>query len=187
MLRRLHLALQGGGIALLALSLMACGSGPQVGATARAELMSAAGERVGTVTLTQGPEGVLVAAEVEGLAPGGHGINIHSVGTCTPDFSAAGDHFDPGERRSGFVHPNWKRGDTAGTHGGDLPNIYAASDGTARADFFTEGVTLATGENHSLFDDDGSSVVINEKPDSYGEGEHANTGARVACGVIRRS
>lgn len=186
MVKRLRWAVLNGGLALLCLSLVACGSGVQVGATAEAVLVSPGGDTMGTVTFTQGPEGVLVAADVEGLAPGGHGINIHAVGSCAPDFSAAGDHFDPLENHSGFVHPNWRRGDTAGAHGGDLPNIYAASDGSARADFFTLGVTLAGGEDHSLFDDDGSSVVINEKPDTYLEDEHANTGARVACGVIRR-
>ena len=175
------------GAVLMSVVLLACGSGPDIGATASAVLHSPEGETLGTVSFTQGPEGVLVAADVEGLAPGGHAINIHAVGVCTPDFTAAGDHFDPSENYSGFVHPNWKRGDTAGAHGGDLPNLYAASDGTARADFYTEGVTLASGEDHSLFDDDGSSVVINEKPDTYGEDDHANTGARVACGVIRRS
>ena len=187
MLKRLRRVVLNGGVVALSLALVACGSDPQVGATAQAVLVSPDGETMGTVTFVQGPEGVLVAADVEGLAPGGHGINIHAVGVCTPDFSAAGDHFDPSENHSGFVHPAWKRGDTAGVHGGDLPNIYAASDGSARADFFTEGVTLAGGEDHSLFDDDGSSVVINEKPDTYLEDEHANTGARVACGVIQRS
>ena len=175
------------GALCLTVLLLACGAGPEIGATAAAVLVSSDGRTIGTVTFTQGSEGVLVAADVQGLAPGGHGINIHSVGACEPDFEAAGDHFDPTKRQRGFVHPNWKRSETAGDHGGDLPNIYAAADGTARADFFTDGVTLASGHNHSLFDGDGSAIVITETADTYGEGQHADTGTRVACGVIERS
>ena len=48
--------------------------------------------------------------------------------------------------------------------GGDLLNIYAASDGTGRADFFSEGVTLDEGPRNSVFDDDGSAIVVHEKP-----------------------
>ncbi len=155
-----------------------------VGAEASAVLVSQDGEAVGSVKLTQAASGVLVAAQVEGLAPGGHAFIIHSVGACTPDFEAAGDHFDPeGVGEHGFIHPNW-RGSSGPVHGGDLPNIYAAADGSARADFFTEGITLDAGKGHSLFDADGASIIVHEKPDTYGEGEH-DTGSRIACGVIR--
>ena len=158
---------------------------PNVGVKASAVLVSQDGEAIGSVSLTQAATGVLVAARVEGIAPGGHAFIIHSVGACTPDFDAAGDHFDPeGVGEHGFIHPNW-RGSSGRTHGGDLPNIYAAADGSARADFFTEGVTLDTGRDHSLFDADGSAIIVHEKPDSYGEVE-ADTGSRIACGVIER-
>ena len=48
-------------------------------------------------------------------------------------------------------------------------NIYAGGDGTARADFFAADINLGTGVDHSIFDDDGSSI-IHEKPDIYVEG-----------------
>ncbi len=157
---------------------------PNIGATASAVLVSQDGESIGSVTFRQAAGGVLVAAKADGLAPGGHAFIIHSVGACTPDFDAAGDHFDPEDiGEHGFVHPNW-RGSSGEAHGGDLPNIYAAADGTARADFFTDGVTLDTGKDHSLFDADGSAIIVHEKPDAYGEVE-SDTGSRVACGVIR--
>ena len=70
-------------------------------------------------------------------------------------------------------------------HGGDLPNIYAASDGSARADFFTVGIALDTNQPHSIFDADGSAIIVHEHPDAYGE-EESDTGNRVACGVIAR-
>ena len=159
---------------------------PEVGAMARAELVSPNGNALGTVTFRQVASGVLVAATVEGLAPGGHAFIIHETGACMPDFSAAGDHFNPTGSEHGFIHESWRRGESGGGHGGDLPNIYAASDGTARADFFTEGITLDIGPDHSVFDSDGSAIIVHEKPDSYGE-EESDTGARVACGIIRRT
>ncbi|MCY4530613.1 MAG: superoxide dismutase family protein [Chloroflexi bacterium] len=156
---------------------------PTVGLTAEATLESPDGDAMGTVTFRQVASGVLVMADVTGLAPGGHAFIIHEVGSCTPDFDAAGDHFNPEESEHGFIHPTWKRGESTGGHGGDLPNVYAASDGSARADFFTEGITLNSGPRHSLFDADGSAIIVHEKPDAYGE-EESDTGSRVACGVI---
>ncbi len=159
---------------------------PTVGLTAAATLESPSGDTIGTVTFRQVAAGVLVAVEARGLAPGGHAFIIHETGACTPDFDAAGDHFNPTDAEHGFIHPNWSRGEATGGHGGDLPNIYAASDGSARADFFTEGITLDVGPRHSVFDDDGSAIIVHEKPDAYGE-EESDTGSRLACGVIRHT
>ena len=158
----------------------------EVGATAYANLASPDGTPVGTVTMVQGPEGILVQVQAENLTAGGHAFIIHEVGKCTLDFAAAGDHFDPGESRSGFIHPSWRGGEPLGSHGGDLPNIYAAADGTARADFFTEGISLDTDSAHSIFDSDGSAIIIYEKPDAYGE-EETDAGERIACGAIYRN
>ena len=146
-----------------------------VGATATAMLAGPDGAAIGTVTLTQGPHGVLIAADLAGLTPGGHGFHIHQTGTCAPDFAAAGDHFAPKGLEHGYDNE-------AGYHAGDLPNIYVAADGTARADFFTREVTLTAGLTHSLFDEDGSAIIVHEKPDTYGQ--DAGAGGRVACGVI---
>ena len=170
-----------------ALSLLTNRSGeatqPVVGLTAQATLESADGDFVGTVKFRQAASGVLIMADLKGISPGGHAFIIHETGACAPDFGAAGDHFNPAETEHGFVHPGWKRSGVGEAHGGDLPNIYAASDGAARADFFTEGITLDVEHAHSVFDDDGSAIIVHEHPDSYGEDE-SDTGIRLACGVI---
>lgn len=174
--------------AALALSLLlslACGGDGEeepeagVGITAVAVIMDAAGETLGTVTLTQGPQGVLVSAELRGLPPGGHGFHIHETGACAPDFSAAGSHFNPTDQTHGFLF-------STGQHAGDLPNLYVAADGTVRADVFTNDISLAGDDDRSLFDDDGSAVIIHEKADAYGE-DSGTAGGRIACGVIERS
>ncbi len=160
-------------------------SEPTPGLTAAAALISPDGASIGTVAFRQTATGVLVMADVKGLAPGGHAFIVHEVGACTPDFESAGDHFNPSDAEHGFIHSAWK-GESGGGHGGDLPNIYAASDGSARADFIASGFTLDVGPDHSIFDADGSAIIVHEKPDSYGE-EESDTGSRVACGVITRT
>ena len=156
---------------------------PTVGLTAEATLVSPSGDAMGAVVFRQAAGGVLVMADVRGLVPGGHAFIIHETGECAPDFSAAGDHFNPAEAEHGFIHPAWNRDESGEAHGGDLPNIYAASDGSARADFFTVGITLDEGPRNSVFDLDGSAIIVHERPDSYGMDE-PDTGSRVACGVI---
>ena len=149
-----------------------------VGTTATAKMQGPDGADLGTVTLTQGPQGVLVMADLTGLAPGAHGFHIHEVGTCSPDFSAAGDHFTLEGVEHGYMNPN-------GQHLGDMPNIHAAADGTARADVFNGAVTLADGSDNSVFDADGSAIIVHEKGDTYGA--DAGAGGRVACGVIEKN
>lgn len=167
---------------LLAAIMVACGpaeSRPvEIATGASAQIMGPGGESLGTVTLTQGGQGVLVQADLSGLTPGGHGFHIHETGSCAPDFSAAGDHFAPAGVKHGYFNP-------AGHHAGDLPNIYAGADGTARADFFSGAITLAEGESNSLFDSDGSAIIVHERADTYGA--DAGAGGRVGCGVIVQS
>ena len=134
------------------------------------------GADMGTVKLIQGSKGVLVMADLWGLSPGFHGFHVHTTGSCTPDFSAAGDHFSPSGAGHGYMNDE-------GPHAGDLPNIYAGPDGIARADFYSEAITLASGEDTSVLDEDGSAIIVHEKPDTYGA--EAGAGGRVACGVIQ--
>ncbi len=148
----------------------------RVAATATAVMAGPDGAEMGIVTLTEGPHGVLVSADVSGLSPGGHGFHIHEVGKCSPDFGEAGGHFDHDNSGHGLMH-------SVAHHAGDLPNIFAAADGTARADHFTDAVTLGSGPS-SVFDADGSAIIIHAKPDSYGADPAA--GDRVACGVISK-
>ncbi len=154
--------------------------------SATAPMVSQSGDAIGAVTFRQQGNSVVVALDINGLGPGGHAVSVHAVGSCSPDFAAAGDHFDATPSRVGFVHPNWKRSGVHGDHGGDLPNVYAHDDGSARADFITDGFTLRTGHDHSILDDDGAAIVIHELPQAYGVAE-GSTGVRLACGVIRRN
>ncbi|MXX99702.1 MAG: superoxide dismutase family protein [Chloroflexi bacterium] len=169
-------------VSLLAAIAAACGpaeSGPlEIATTASAQVMGPEGESLGTVTFTQAERGVLVQADLSGLTPGAHGFHIHETGSCAPDFSAAGDHFAPSGIEHGYFNPE-------GHHAGDLPNIYAGADGITRADFFSGAISLADGEPNSLFDEDGSAIIVHEKGDTYGA--DAGAGGRVGCGVVARN
>jgi Cu-Zn family superoxide dismutase len=152
-------------------------SGPP-GATAR--LKDAQGQPVGTATLTERDGRVRLAIEVRGLTPGEHGIHVHAVGRCDPPgFTTAGAHANPLSRRHGLEAPD-------GAHAGDLPNLAADASGAARYEATTDRITLAAGPR-TVFDADGSAVVIHAGPDDQRTDPAGNSGERVACGVIERS
>ena len=144
---------------------------------ASAEIIGTDGAVIGKVTFEQTPGGVLVSVEATGLPPGGHGIHLHAVGACTPDFKAATGHINPDGAMHGLRHPE-------GPDNGDLPNLYAAADGSARAEFFTTRVSVAGGDMPSLLDEDGSAVIIHENPDDHATQPIGGSGGRIACGVI---
>lgn len=152
------------------------------GVQATAVVIAPDGSEIGTVQFEQGTTGVLLTVEVSGLSPGAHGIHLHAVGACTPDFTAAGGHINPDEGVHGLL--NLERA-ADNQDNGDLPNLYVASDGTARAEFFTTLVTVAGGSMPELLDDDGSTIVIHENPDDHETQPIGGAGDRVGCGVIQ--
>ena len=141
---------------------------------ASAKMVDKNGKSVGSVNLTETPHGVLVKAELHGLPPGGHGFHIHEIGSCTPDFAAAGGHFNPDGKGHGVTQKD-------GMHAGDMPNIYVASDGTVTAEVFNTLVSISAGPS-SIFDDNSSAIIVHEKPDTHLA--DAGAGGRIACGVI---
>jgi|GEM_PF-268227 len=144
---------------------------------ASAVLRGANGQQVGTATLTETAGGVRIALQVRDLPPGQHGIHVHTAGACEgPAFTSAGGHFNPTNAQHGLRNP-------AGAHAGDLPEILVAANGSASYVTTTNRITLGTGIT-SLFDADGSSVVIHTDPDDHVTDPTGNTGARIACGSI---
>jgi Cu-Zn family superoxide dismutase len=140
---------------------------------------------VGIAKFVADSNGVVhVNVKTEGLPSGLHGMHIHTVGSCTPTFAAAGGHFNP----TGAAHGEHAHGEHADHHAGDLPNLIVnealrGSGTTASAHF-----TLTAEVTNSLFDGDGSAIVIHANEDDFTAGTTAtgpgNSGARIACGVI---
>ena len=145
---------------------------------AAAEMINTDGAVIGKATFEQTPHGVLMNVEVTGLAPGAHGIHLHAVGACTPDFTAATGHINPDGVPHGLRHPD-------GPDHGDLPNLFVAADGSARAEFFTVLVSVSGGRMPALLDEDGSAVIIHEHPDDHLTQPIGGAGGRISCGIIR--
>jgi Cu-Zn family superoxide dismutase len=155
-------------------------------AHARARMIGLSGKELGTVELSQTARGVLIALDLHGLPPGEHAVHVHAVGACDPrtHFASAGPHLsvDP-QVFTPRAHGYFARG---GPDDGDLPNEFAAGDGTLRAATITNAFTLGNG-GKSIFDRDGASIVINARADDYLGQPGGNSGEPIACGVILRT
>lgn len=188
-------------IALAAATLLASGAGfaqsgtghqghqPAAGKVTGQAKAAIAGQGItGTATLTEktydtGVE-VEITVDAKGLKPGLHGVHLHAVGKCEPPaFTAAGGHFDPGP--AGNTDPDANHP----YHMGDIPNLRVAADGSGTLQARTTRVTISPGPL-SLFDADGSAIIIHANPDQGVTGEPksgVSGGPRVACGVIEKS
>lgn len=147
--------------------------------SARAVFMDQKGQTIGTATLIETPNGVLIRAEAANLPAGLHGFHIHEVGRCDGQagFESAGGHYNP----TGSQHGYWQQ---AGPHAGDMPNQTVEDDGKLLAEVFNPNVSFSG--QAPLFDQDGSSLVIHAMADDYRSQPSGAAGDRIACGVIQR-
>ena len=131
----------------------------------------------GTVTFTQKGNRVGVEAEVSGLTPGSHGFHVHEKGDCSaPDGVSAGGHFNP----AGKPHGNPNLPDH---HAGDMPMLVADASGNATLSSDVDVMTIGSGVTDIV----GKAVIVHKDPDDFTTQPTGNSGARVACGVIRKS
>ncbi len=150
----------------------------------------------GTATLTEqvtaeGVKEVTVAMKVQGLTDGKHAVHIHEVGQCEP-CAAAGGHHDPGP--SGQSRPDTTTDTVPATdinhpfHMGDLVNL-EVKNGVGTLKHTTSRVTLSPGRL-SVFDADGSSIIVHTQADTYCDEESelkkgCAGGTREACAVLK--
>ena len=147
---------------------------------ARADIKDAEGKTVGTASLRDTRDGVLITLNVKGLPQGLHAVHIHAVGKCEgPVFTTAGGHFNPLNKKHGLKNAD-------GPHAGDLPDMYVNKDGIGRYESLMESFTLGPGET-SILDAGGSALVIHASPDDNISDPSGNSGDRIACGVITQA
>ncbi len=133
--------------------------------------------KMGTATWVQ------VTLKARGLTAGLHGVHLHAVGKCEPDFAAAGGHFDPGPASNTDPDANHP------FHMGDLPNLEVGATGEGSFVAATTRVTLSDGPL-TVFDADGTAIIIHANPDQGITGEPksgVSGGPRIACGVLKKN
>jgi len=164
--------------------LFGCASVQQMSdAVSRAQVVmyNTAGNAIGTGTIWQDKDNVVhVDIATITLPAGSHGIHFHQVGKCeggSGAFATAGGHYNPMATEHGLNNPK-------GPHAGDNPDIQVPEGGVGHVAFTTNRVTLTPGPT-TLFDADGSALVIHANADDQVTNPSGNSGARIACGVVR--
>jgi len=137
------------------------------------------GNSIGTITIAEGPAGLVFTPKLTGLAPGLHGFHVHEKPDCAPGVKdgkpvpalAAGGHYDP-------AGTGKHEGHAGQGHLGDLPAFTVEADGTASA--------AVTAPRLKMADVKGRSIMIHAGGDNYSDQPAllGGGGARVACGVI---
>jgi len=152
-------------------------------AVSRAQVVmyNTAGNAIGTGTIWQDKDNIVhVDIATITLPAGSHGIHFHQVGKCeggSGAFATAGGHYNPMGTEHGLNNPK-------GPHAGDNPDIQVPESGAGHVAFTTNRVTLTPGPT-TLFDADGSALVIHANADDQVTNPSGNSGARIACGVVR--
>jgi Cu-Zn family superoxide dismutase len=143
-------------------------------------LIDANGEAVGLATFSESDAGVTVRLLIEGLTPGEHGWHLHEFGVCDPGgaepFASAGEHWNPTNMPHGGP-------DSPEHHVGDIGNLVADANGNAEGEITTADFTLSPGPT-SVFDEDGTAIVVHEGMDDLVTQPDGNSGPRYACGVV---
>ena len=171
-----------------AAAVSACVSAPTASALAPppgsiAYLKGPKGEEIGQAVIQQVPTGVVIDVEVKGLTPGWHGVHIHEKGDCSAaDFTSAGAHVHAGEgaREHGYLT-------MSGGEAGDLPNLWVGADGTGKAQFYSNRVSLTEGTGKvALWANHGetAAVIVHATKDDHYTQPIGGSGARVACGKL---
>jgi len=138
------------------------------------------GKAIGTITISEGPDGLLFTPQLSNLPPGAHGFHVHQNPDCAAGVKdgkqvpglAAGGHYDPANTAK-------HEGPQGKGHLGDLPALTVGADGKA--------VTAVTAPRLKLADVKGHSLMIHAGGDNYSDqpAPLGGGGARFACGVIK--
>lgn len=138
------------------------------------------GKAIGSVTISDTPQGLKLVPALSDLTPGLHGFHVHERPDCGPGIKegkpaaglAAGGHFDPAA--------TGKHEGPAGTgHLGDLPALSVGDYGKATAPVVAPRLKLADVKGRTLMIHAGGDN-FSDTPAPLGGG-----GGRVACGVIK--
>jgi Cu-Zn family superoxide dismutase len=138
------------------------------------------GKSIGTITISEGPTGLVFTPKLTDLAPGLHGFHVHQNADCAAGMKdgktvpglAAGGHYDP-------ANSGKHEGPQGKGHLGDLPALTVGADGTATAAVVAPRLKMA--------DMKGRSLMVHAGGDNYADqpAPLGGGGARIACGTIK--
>jgi Cu-Zn family superoxide dismutase len=157
--------------------LVGCQSVPEEPLRATAALQATKGNKAfGEATFEEVDGKVRVIVFTQGLVPGReHGLHIHEAGDCSSgDGMSAKGHFNPHGKPHGTPGASER-------HAGDLPSLKADKSGRAKLDVTVELFTVRPGPASVV----GRGLIIHADPDDYKTQPTGNSGARIACGVIK--
>ena len=131
----------------------------------------------GTAKFVQTGKNVEMDLNVYKLTPGIHAVHIHEKGDCSStDGSSAGGHWNPTN------HDHGKFGSET-FHMGDIGNLNADKDGTARMVFKTDKWCIGCkDETKNIV---GKSLIIHTGRDDFKTQPTGNAGGRVGCIEIK--
>ncbi len=183
-------------LALIGLVAVACAGGSSVGRSSatpnsdsfdesptaivgNAALLDKDGKVVGLASFRETRLGVRVEIRVTGLPPGKHGTHIHEVGKCDgPDFTSAGGHFNVNRQQHGLPG-------AITSHAGELPNLEVGTDGKGSLLFYSPHLSLNRAASNGLTFGNGTAVIVHAQVDDYTTQPAGNSGARIACGIVK--
>jgi Cu-Zn family superoxide dismutase len=139
------------------------------------------GDKLGTISLKNTPDGLKVTAQLNGLPPGNNGMHFHLKPTCEAGFEgekriaglAAGGHYGHDHMMMGMdmndsAHMEHMKNTKPK---GDLPPLLTNNKGNSSAIVYGSKLTLAELRGRSL--------MIHNGPDQNGE-----SGVKIACAII---
>ncbi len=165
-------------VLLSACAVLASCANYDMGPTASVQLEPTRGNAAkGELHFMQRGNTVKVMGKISGLKPNAeHGFHIHDKGDCSSgDGMSAAGHFNP----TGKPHGAHGHGDH---HAGDIPSLMADANGVANVNFESNTISLMGGQSTNII---GRGVIVHKDPDDYKTQPTGNSGARLACGVIK--
>lgn len=136
-------------------------------------LLDDSGAVVGKALFSSEPEGMKIKVTLAAInaQAGEHRLQFHKVGSCYPNFNAAGEPIEISQQLATSDATNKEE---------ILPPLVLSRNGSASYEAITDQVTFSSGEI-ALFDDDGSAIVLHESSTNDSTEKPAK---RLVCGVV---